>query len=235
MAQLRQAPRGIFAPLTAAEILELDAVLDPPLDPAGNPPPYAPLRVPAPDNLGQSLVTSRLEIAAMSGFAGPGYAGVPMPPPAAFPWQETATAVDKYLRLLCERVNSLCPRQANGIGDIPNCAYIGADFWMPPPGTYPPQAIRLPGAWDIMTHTVYRTAALWEAVQFGMIGAIYNIRTRMMSPHATDRSRAPAAQTSHIFIHLVRKTFARSGVFHTPTSDIISALGTYLYYLPIQL
>lgn len=136
----RQAPVELFSPLTPAEILELNTAINPPF-----PPPYIPLHVQvALDNIGQGgTVTARKEIMVMTGWGGPGYVGAlgaPIPPGQW--WVPTAFAANKYLRLLCERVNSLCPRPANCINDIPYCAFIGAELCMLPVGAYPAQTIR---------------------------------------------------------------------------------------------
>lgn len=151
---LRQAPVGLFSPLTAAEIVELDTVINPPV----SVPPYAPLRVQvAPDNLGRGgRVTTRDEVLVMTGFGGPGYAGVPGNPIPSGPWWiPTVYAVNKYLRLLCERVNSLCPRPTNGANDMLYCAFIEAELWAPLVGAYSAQTIRDPAARDVLTQTVY--------------------------------------------------------------------------------
>ncbi|TGO12200.1 hypothetical protein BTUL_0093g00220 [Botrytis tulipae] len=188
----RQAPVGLFSPLTAAEILELDTVINPPVPV----PPYAPLRVQvAPDNLDEVLV--------MTGFGGPGYAGVPGNPIPPVPWWiPTVYAINKYHRLLCERVNSPCPRPANGVNDIPYCAFIGAELWTPPAGAYPAQTIRDPAAWDILTQTVYNVR-LFMTVQGGMLNGLFRVTPRMLHSHETARSRMRAAQASHIFIQVV--------------------------------
>ncbi|TGO47865.1 hypothetical protein BCON_0260g00010 [Botryotinia convoluta] len=80
----RQAPVGLFSPLTATEILELNTAINPPVPP----PPYVPLRVQVtPDNLGQGgRVTARDEVLVMTGWGGPGYAGVPGNPISPGPW-----------------------------------------------------------------------------------------------------------------------------------------------------
>lgn len=77
----RQAPVGLFSPITPAEILELTTAINSPLPP----PSYLPLHVQvAPGNLGQGWrVTTREEIMVMTGWGGPGYAGLlgaPIPP-----------------------------------------------------------------------------------------------------------------------------------------------------------
>ncbi|KAM0183602.1 hypothetical protein ACHAPF_000043 [Botrytis cinerea] len=99
----RQAPVELFSPLTPAEILELNTAINPPF-----PPPYIPLHVQvALDNIGQGgTVTARKEIMVMTDWGGPGYVGAlgaPIPPGQW--WVPTAFAANKYLRLLCERVD----------------------------------------------------------------------------------------------------------------------------------
>ncbi|KAF7905358.1 uncharacterized protein EAF01_005879 [Botrytis porri] len=210
----RQAPVGLFSPLTAAEIVELNTVINPPVPF----PPYAPLRVQvAPDNLGQAgKVTTPDEILVIAGWDGPGYAGVPgNPVPPGSWWVPTAYAVNKSLRLLCERVNSLCPRPANGVNDIPYCAFIGAELWLPPPGTYPAQTIRDPATWDVLTQSVYNTSGLFMAVQGGMLNGLFRVTDRMLHSHETARSRTLAAQASHIFMQVIDDRFGPGYRHHT--------------------
>ncbi|KAF7932685.1 uncharacterized protein EAE98_003984 [Botrytis deweyae] len=160
----------------------------------------------------------------MPGWRGPGYAGVPgNPVPPGTWWIPIAYAVNKYLRLLCERVNSLCPRPANGVNDIPYCAFIGAELWMPPPGAYPAQTIRDPAAWD--------TSGLFMAVQRGMLQGLFRVTPRMLHSHETARSRTLAAQASHIFMqvaHLVPPLPRHYIVEQKLIGQILNFLSSYM-------
>ncbi|KAI9642837.1 hypothetical protein NHQ30_008571 [Ciborinia camelliae] len=212
VSRLRHGPiQGLFGPLNAAETLELAAVVGPPAPP----PAYAPVRAPVPDNLAHYTAPSRVEIQDMAGWNGPGYAGAPNP---AYPMPiggNVTWAIDKYLRLVCERVNALCPRRAHGITDIPYCTYIGFAFWLPPPGTFPPVAIRNAAGWDRLTHSVLDTAGLWGAVRHGMLSVVYNVTPRMCRPYVTDRGRTPAVQAAHILMNMIDFRFGPAFPHHT--------------------
>ncbi|CAD6445204.1 dc9ecaa9-414a-40a8-92b6-8749f9adf9a0 [Sclerotinia trifoliorum] len=193
MFRLRQAPRGIFSPLTAAETLELARVVGPPL----LLPSYVPLPVQvAPDNLAMVGNPTRQEIQLMAGWSGPGYAGIPLagnPPPSAA-WWVISEAQDKYPRLVCERVNSEFGFHLRDVSATSR------------------QSRGRMGCTDPLE---IKSRKLVDGYATGFDGNFYNITPRMLQPYETPLARVPATQTSHVLMQVVDERFGFGTVHYS--------------------